>query len=129
MFFGVGRFVDKKAPYYTIIAFSEVLKKYAILTPYIPKGYKHSFHLYVLQSKNALEITEYLAKNGIDSRTYYPLPLHLQRSFGYLGHKRGDFPESERLSRESFAIPVYPELKTTEKRYIVDKIKHFFDRQ
>ncbi len=109
--------------------FSEKLKKYAVLTPYTPKGYKHSFHLYVLQSKNAVKITEYLAKNGVDSRTYYPLPLHLQRCFGCLGHKRGDFPESERLSRESFAIPIYPELKISEKRYIVDKIKHFFDRQ
>ncbi|MCK4463857.1 MAG: DegT/DnrJ/EryC1/StrS family aminotransferase [Candidatus Omnitrophica bacterium] len=109
--------------------FSEALKKCAVLTPYTPEGYKHSFHLYVLQSKNAVKITKYLAKNGIDSRTYYPLPLHLQRCFDYLGHRRGDFPESERLSRESFAIPVYPELKISEERYIVNKIKHFFDKQ
>ena len=108
--------------------FSEELKNTAISTPYIPERYRHSFHLYVLHSKDAEKIVDYLGKNGIESRTYYPVPLHLQECFKYLDYKAGDFPVAEKLSKESFAIPVYPELTQEEKDYIVDKIKSFFDR-
>ena len=107
--------------------FTEELKNTPLSTPYVPEGYRHSFHLYVLGSKNAQEIIDYLGKNGIESRTYYPLPLHLQECFRYLGYKTGDFPESEKLAQESFAIPIYPELTMEEKRFIVDTIRQFFD--
>ena len=109
--------------------FSKEVKKLPLSTPYIPVDCRHSFHLYVLRSKNAGQIIKHLAKNGIESRTYYPVPLHLQECFKFLGYKPGDFPESEKLSQESFAIPVYPELTKEEKSYIVEKIKSFFDRQ
>ena len=108
--------------------FSQELRAYPVLPPYIPEGYRHSFHLYVLRTKEAFEIINYLAQNGIESRTYYPVPLHLQECFKFLGYKKGDFPEAEKLSKESFAIPVYPELTQEEKDYIVRTIKQFFDK-
>jgi len=110
------------------IFFNETLKECPIVTPYIAKGYKHSFHLYVLRTERAKDLTDYLNENGIEARAYYPVPLHLQECFKYLGYKPGDLPESEKLARESLAIPVYPELTKEEKSYIVDKIKQFFNK-
>lgn len=108
--------------------FNESLKDCQLFVPYIPEGYRHSFHLYVLRTERAEKIVTYLNKNGVESRTYYPIPLHLQGCLKFLGHKIGAFPESEKLSRECFAIPVYPELTGEEKTYIVEKIKHFFKK-
>ncbi|NQU94932.1 MAG: DegT/DnrJ/EryC1/StrS family aminotransferase [Candidatus Omnitrophica bacterium] len=103
--------------------FNKNLAGCSITTPHVPEGYRHSYHQYVLRSKDAGKIVKHLLDSGIESRTYYPLPLHLQECFKSLGHKPGDFPESEKLSKESFAIPVYPELTKEEKDYIVATIK------
>lgn len=107
--------------------FSEKFRNLPLITPYVPEGYRHSFHLYVLRSPAPAKIIDYLSKNGVESRTYYPVPLHLQECFEGLGYKPGDFPESEKLSRGSFAIPVYPELREEEKEYLSNTIKNFFD--
>ena len=107
--------------------FTKALEGYPLTTPYIPEDYKHSFHLYVLRSKDSGKIVDYLVKNGIESRPYYPVPLHLQECFEFLDYKRGAFPEAEKLSRDSFAIPVYPELTKEEKEHIVSTIKQFFN--
>ncbi|MCQ9207442.1 MAG: DegT/DnrJ/EryC1/StrS family aminotransferase, partial [Omnitrophica bacterium] len=107
--------------------FAEKLKEYPVTLPYTPESHRHSFHLYVLRSKDAEEILKHLLRNGIESRAYYPVPLHLQECFGALGYKAGDFPESEKLSKECFTIPIYPELVQEEKEHVVRTIKQFFD--
>jgi len=107
--------------------FNEALKKYPLVTPSIPASSRHSFHLYTLKSPEAPKITAYLNESGIDSRTYYPVPLHLQECFRELGYKAGDLPESEKCSRECFSIPVYPELTGEETKYITEKIGQFFE--
>ena len=106
--------------------FNKTLKGYPLVTPCIPEGYRHSFHLYVLQSDKREKIVSYLNEKGIEARVYYPLPLHLQECFKYLGYKPGDFPKAENASRKSFAIPVYPELTAEEKNYIATTLKSFF---
>lgn len=106
--------------------FNNRLKGLLLKTPLSPEGYKHSYHLYVLRSPKKDAIERYLVKNGVEARTYYPTPLHMQKAFRYLGYRHGRFPEAERASRETFAIPAYPELTTAEKNYIVEKILQFF---
>ena len=67
----------------------------------------------------------HLTKAGIGSEIYYPVPLHLQKCFRYLGHQAGDFPEAERAAMEVLSLPVYPELSAEQIDAICDVILKF----
>jgi len=106
--------------------YNESLKGTGLLIPQLQDGSTHIYHQYILRAKNNADrerILAHLNKKGIDSRVYYPIPLHLQPSFEYLGYKKGDFPESEKAALETFAIPVYPELTKEQMDYIIAAIK------
>lgn len=102
------------------------LKGLPITLPEIGNEPSHIFHQYVVRLQARDELKEFLQKKGIQTGIYYPVPLHLQGCFSYLGHKNGDFPRSEEASRRSLALPIYPELKKIEKDYIVNSIRQFF---
>jgi len=97
-----------------------------IIPPYIAPNRTHIFHQYVIRTKKRDELREFLAKNDIPTMIYYPIPLHLQPAFKYLGHKEGDFPEAEKATKEVLSLPVYPELKRSQQKIIINKIKEFF---
>ena len=83
-----------------------------LTTPAVPAGYEHVFHQYTIRvagRRDALQ--QFLAERKIGSTVYYPVPLHLQPIYAALGHKVGDFPESERAAREALSLPMYPELR------------------
>jgi len=67
-------------------------------------------------------LKQFLGGQGISTVVYYPLPLHLQPCFSFLGYKKGDFPVAEKASAEVLSLPIYPELETEERDYVVDKI-------
>ncbi len=71
------------------------------------------------------EVAAYLSEKNIGCAIYYPVPLHLQECFSYLGYKEGDFPESEKAAKEVLAIPVYPELSDKMKDSVADTIVSF----
>ncbi|MBA3351789.1 MAG: DegT/DnrJ/EryC1/StrS family aminotransferase, partial [Blastocatellia bacterium] len=75
------------------------------------------------------DLRTFLAGNDIGTDIYYPVPLHLQECFEYLGYREGDFPESERAARESLALPIYPELGADQQEFVVQKICEFFGRE
>ncbi len=105
---------------------NEQLKDSKISIPFVSRHSTHIYHQYVLRlNTSSKKLIDYLRNKGIDSRVYYPVPLHLQKCFKYLGYKRGDFPESERASQQTLAIPVYPDLTREELDYIAGSIREF----
>lgn len=106
--------------------YNKELKAPGITVPFVSKGKQHTYHLYVIRFKDGAQkgsVEKFLNANGVDARTYYPIPLHLQKCFAYLGYKMGDFPEAEKASQETLAIPMYPELEKEQQEFIVKTIK------
>lgn len=107
--------------------YNEAFAKTPLITPIETENGKHVYHLYILQSDNREELVEYLQSKGISTGIYYPIPMHLQKVFKNLGYKKGDLPVSEYLSERTFAIPMFPELKSEEQDYIIQTIKEFYN--
>ena len=95
---------------------------------YKTKGVKnyHTYHQYVIRVKQRDELREFLLEKGIQTAVYYPIPLHLQPCFRYLGYQKGDFPQAEQASAEVLALPIYPELPESNQEYVVAAIREFF---
>jgi dTDP-4-amino-4,6-dideoxygalactose transaminase len=87
---------------------------------------KHVFHQYVIRAQRRDGLRKFLADRKIGSEIYYPLPLHLQPVFSYLGLNAGDMPVSELAAREVLALPMFPELTEGEIRYVVESIADFY---
>ncbi len=97
----------------------------AVKTPYINPDCVTIFNQYVIRVPGRDEVAAHLSEKNIGCAIYYPVPLHLQECFSYLGYKEGDFPESEKAAKEVLAIPVYPELTDEMKDYVVETILSF----
>jgi dTDP-4-amino-4,6-dideoxygalactose transaminase len=93
-----------------------------VTTPKVPKGYDHVFHQYTIRVENRDELHRALAEKKIGSATYYPVPLHLQPIYASLGHKVGDFPNSEKAAREALSLPMYPELRIDQIERVVEVV-------
>ncbi len=87
---------------------------------------KHVFHQYVIRAPRRDELRKFLADRKIGSEIYYPLPLHLQPVFSYLGLKAGDLPVAEQAAREVLALPMFPELTEAEIQSVVESIAEFY---
>jgi len=87
---------------------------------------KHVFHQYVIRAQRRDELRQFLTERKIGSEIYYPLPLHLQPAFSYLGLKAGDLPVSEQAAKEVLALPMFPELTEAEIRLVVESIADFY---
>ncbi len=94
--------------------------------PWRDSNARHVFHQYVVRARQRDELREFLAERGVGSEVYYPIPLHLQSCFAYLGYREGDFPEAERAAREVLALPMFPELREEEQKYVVAAIAEFY---
>jgi dTDP-4-amino-4,6-dideoxygalactose transaminase len=115
----------RKAEIYTRLLRDAGLR-FPLVTPEVRSDGRHIFHQYVIRVPgNRDALMEHLKSHGVGSKIYYPIPLHLQKCFDYLGYKEGDFPEAEAAARETLALPVYPELTEEQQVYVVETIKGF----
>lgn len=99
-----------------------------VVPPQELEGNYHIYHQYVVKVPRRDELQAFLEGEGIVSRVYYPVSLHLQKCFSFLGYSEGDFPVSEQLSRETLALPVFPELTMEEQIRIVTAIGRFYEK-
>jgi dTDP-4-amino-4,6-dideoxygalactose transaminase len=91
-------------------------------------GNRHIYHQYVVRAERRDELMDFLEGRGVSARVYYPLSLHLQKCFAFLGYREGDFPESERLSREALALPIFNGLLPEEQERVVDAVAEFYGK-
>jgi dTDP-4-amino-4,6-dideoxygalactose transaminase len=110
--------------------YSELLEQadlsFPLIAPQVRADGRHIFHQYVIRVPgNRDALMEHLKASGVGTKVYYPIPLHRQECFAYLGYREGDFPESESAARETLALPVYPELTDEQQAYVVDSIRSF----
>ena len=88
----------------------------------------HIYHQFVVRAFHRDQLRKFLTERGIGSEVYYPLPLHLQQCFAYLGYKAGDLPESERAAKEALALPIFPELGEDEQQRVVAGVAEFYSK-
>jgi dTDP-4-amino-4,6-dideoxygalactose transaminase len=100
-----------------------------VTIPFIAPGAVSVYNQYVIRVKERDSLKSFLRENGIGCEVYYPVPLHLQKCFAFLGGRAGDMPESESAARETLALPVYPELTSAQKEYVVAKIREFMEHR
>jgi len=94
-----------------------------IIMPHATEDDKPVYYYYVIRAKSRKKIQTKLKNKGISTGIHYPIPLHLQPAYKYLGHKKGDFPNAERASKEILSLPIYPELTEKQIKFIVNIIK------
>jgi dTDP-4-amino-4,6-dideoxygalactose transaminase len=115
----------RAATYTRLLA--EARLPFQLTPPFLRADARHVFHLYVVRVDASLRdpLMAHLRAHGVGTKVYYPVPLHLQECFRYLGYAEGDCPEAERATRETFALPLYPELTLAQQQYVVDVLARF----
>ena len=99
-----------------------------IRLPVVKRGNTPVYYVFQTRAQKRDELASFLKENGIGTCVYYPVPLHLQKCFSYLGYKKGDFPVAEKLCEEVLALPIYPEITEDEVSYVCEKIKEFYKK-
>ncbi|MBD3286270.1 transcriptional regulator [candidate division WOR-3 bacterium] len=106
-------------------AYSGVLKDF-VGVPVTHSDCNHIFHQYTIRTNKRDELKQFLNQNAIGIGIHYPYPLHLQPVFKDLELEKGSFPEAEKAANEVMSLPVFPELTTEQRAYVIDKVKEFF---
>lgn len=112
------------AAYYSK-AFADVA---GLTVPFIDPANESIFNQYTIRTERRDELQAFLKERGIGSSIYYPLPLHLQPCFAYLGYKAGSCPESERAANEVLSLPIYPELTQGQLDEVIENVRAFYGR-
>ena len=108
--------------------YNKLLSGCDVITPHAEPYNKHVYHLYTVLVNDREGFRKFLNNCGIASAIHYPIPVHLQKSFEYLGFSAEDFPVSSEISQKTLSLPMFPELKEEEIDYVAKTVKGFLNR-
>ncbi len=108
--------------------YHELLKDTPLQLPREADWAESAYHLYVVRHPKRGDLKKHLEANKVGCALHYPLPLHLQKAYAYLGHKEGAFPVAEKAARECLSLPIYPELEDAKIQRVASVIKDFFKK-
>jgi dTDP-4-amino-4,6-dideoxygalactose transaminase len=106
--------------------YRRLIKSPEVVLPHCRQHEHNIFHTFVVQVERRDELKAFLHQNGIDSGIHYPIPIHLQEAAKSLGHKRGDFPVTERQADSILSLPIHPYLSTKEIEYVASMVDRFY---
>ena len=112
--------------------YDKLLKENGIPEVIVPRrlpGVKHVYHQYTIRVKKRDALLSFLKKSGVAAGIYYPIPLHLQPCFRYLGYRKGSLPETEKAAREIISLPLFPQISPAQQTFVIQKILEFFRSQ
>jgi dTDP-4-amino-4,6-dideoxygalactose transaminase len=110
----------KNAQYY-----NKLLKDSDLILPYEAEYAGHVYHIYAVSSKNRDRLRDFLGKNSISTGIHYPIPIHLQKAYSFMGIKKGAFPVAEKIADEILSLPMYPELSKEQMECVSGNIHSF----
>ncbi len=118
---------QRKAQQYELM-FADAGLGEQVEVPHVRRNARHIFHQFVVRVRDGQRdaLREHLRQHDVGTDVYYPVPLHLQECFAYLGYQEGDFPVAEQAAKETLALPVYPELTDEQQDYVVNTMAKFF---
>ena len=105
---------------------SDLLDGWGVVLPHEAPDRRHIYNQFVIRAGRRDELKAHLAQCGIGTEIYYPVPMHMQESFSFLGYRKGDFPYSEQATDQSLALPIYPELTEAMQTQVVETILEFY---
>jgi dTDP-4-amino-4,6-dideoxygalactose transaminase len=109
-----------------IVQSGDLLDGWGVVIPQEAPDRRHIYNQFVIRAARRDELKAHLAQCGIGTEIYYPVPMHLQESFSFLGYHPGDFPHSEQAAAQSLALPIYPELTEAMQTQVVETILEFY---
>jgi dTDP-4-amino-4,6-dideoxygalactose transaminase len=90
---------------------------------------RHVFHIYAVRVPDRDGVLQRMASRGVNCGVHYPIPIHLQKAYGFLGLKSGSFPVAERCAREFLSLPMYPELRPSQIEQVASTLKDCLTRE
>jgi dTDP-4-amino-4,6-dideoxygalactose transaminase len=115
---------QSNAAYYTKAIEADPVLRSVITPPPVVQS-RHIFNQYVVRTKDRDGLKDFLKIHQIGTEVYYPVPMHLQKCFADLGHRKGDFPHSEAAALTTLALPIYPELTEAQKQHVLNTLGAF----
>lgn len=103
--------------------YHRLLEAADIILPFEPQNSRAIYHLYVVRTADRDGFMEHLKRNGIGTGIHYPIPLHLQKAYASMGHKKGDFPVTEKVSAEIVSLPMFPQLTAAQQQRAAEEIR------
>ena len=105
--------------------YDQLLATTPVVTPCALDGVSHVYHLYVIRVQKRDALQAYLRERGIETGIHYPVPIHLQEAYGYLGYRKGDYPVTEEFAGQILSLPMYPELSVEQTSYVAAAVRDF----